>query len=392
MEESSHFASLKKTNLNPDVHSNYRPISVLSVFSKVIEKHVHSCTSDFLESNNILHQTQSGFLSNFSTETALLEITESIKESLDNGGKAMLVLLDLSAEFDTVPRSWLLIRLQEIGLRGTVLKWYESFLSGRQQSVWAPPFSAPIPSMDVGVLQGSILSPTPFNIYLSPLAGIAESFGAQIITYADDTQLLFTCDKGTDFAGEDIKNCLSAVFSWFQMNQLKCNSDKSEVIFFGCPPDVNWKMWWPSDMHPPTSATTSAKNVSVKIDSSLSFKPHVLTLVGQCFGLLKALRKFLPLLSITHRKTIVQALIGSKLDYANVVYLGLPEYLLTRLQTVQNSAARAIFGLSSRSHSSNLLWALHWLPIRKRIQFKMLTMAFKSLHCLRFGGRRPTWG
>lgn len=254
--------------------------------------------------------------------------------------------------------------------------------------VWAttnclgPPFSALIPPMEVGVPQGSVLSPTLFNLYLSPLANLVESYGAQIVSYADDTQLLFTCDKDSEFQGEAIKTCLSAVFSWLQLNELKCNSDKSEIIFFGCPPNNLWQSWWPHDMHPPANAVLSVKNLGVKLDNSLNIKLQVQTVAGQCFGLLKMLKQFLPLLQIPHRKTVVQAMIGSRLDYVNILYLGLPEYLLSRLQVVQNSAARAILCLNSRTRISTHLNSLHLLPIRKRIQFKALVLAFKSLQGL----------
>lgn len=373
---------LKKPNLDAAVFANYRPISLLPALSKLAEKHAHTVILSFIEEHGILHGSQSGFRSNMSTETALLEVSESIRDLLDRGGKVMLVLLDLSAAFDTVPHNLLLSRLQGMGFGGTVLKWLSSFLSGRSQSIWLPPFSSAIPPMEVGVPQGSILSPTLFNLFVAPLAAIVESHGARIVSYADDTQLLFTCEKAADFDGDDIRQCLTDVFLWLQRNHLKCNSDKSEVLFFGCPSDVRWKQWWPADMHPPLADVPLAKNLGVKMDSSLSFKQQVLTVVGQCFGILKQLKQFLPFLPLSHRKTIIQALIGSKIDYANVLYLGLPEYLLNHLQIVQNHAARAIFGFTARSHVSCLLHSLHWLPVRKRIQFKTLVLTFKSLYGL----------
>lgn len=90
--------------------------------------------------------------------------------------------------------------------------------------------------MKVEVPHGSILSPTLFNLYMTPLAPLAEACGAKIISYADDTQLLFTCNKGAYFEGEKINSCLSKVFSWLRLNQLKCNPEKSEIMFFGSPP------------------------------------------------------------------------------------------------------------------------------------------------------------
>lgn len=92
------------------------------------------------------------------------------------------------------------------------------------------------------------------------------------------------------------------------------------------------------------------------------------------------LKQFLPLLSVNHRKTVVQAMITSRLDYANILYLGIPEYMLSRLQVVQNAAARAILMLGFRTRMSPYLVSLHWLPIRKQISFKVGILACKALH------------
>lgn len=322
---------LKKPSADPTVVSNYRPITLLPFFAKALEKYVNVVITDFIEVTNALHPSQLGFRANYSTETALLEVTETIKSTLDRGGKAVLILLDLSAAFDTVPQRRLLQRLSECGIRGTVFRWFSSFLEGRQQSVWSPPFSADIPPLNVGVPQGSVLSPTLFNIYMAPLASLAEQRGAKVITYADDTQLLFMCEKDEPFNDNSIYLCLTKVFDWFRQNRLSCNSAKTEIIFFGHTPDDEWRNWWPQDQPPPFSPVTTVKNLGVMLDSDLSMKSQVQSVAGMCFRLLKMMRNFLSLLPLSHRKTVVQALIMSRLDYANALYLGIPNYLLGRL-------------------------------------------------------------
>lgn len=282
--------------------------------------------------------------------------------------------------FYTVPHNRLPQRLRECGICGTVLKWFGSFLEDRKQEVWSPPRSAFIPPLNIGVPQGSVLSPVLFNLYMTPFASLVERFGASVISYADNTQLLFTCKKGGEFNGEQINKCLREVFAWFRLNQLKCNSEKPEIIFFGTPSLDIWKHWWPTDMSPPLAAVNTVKNLGVKTDSALSMKNQVQSVTGTCFGLLKMLRKFLPLLPVPHRNIVVQALVTSRLDYVNVLYLGLPEYLLGRLQVAQNAAARAIFMLGPRDRISPHLKNLHWLPVRHRVHFKALVLAFKALH------------
>lgn len=113
------------------------------------------------------------------------------------------------------------------------------------------------------------------------------------------------------------------------------------------------------------STLSTVKNLGIKMDSTLSMRSQVQSVAGSCFGLLRMLRKCLPLLPLDHRKTVVQALIISRLDYVNVLYLGLPEYLLNYLRVVQNAAARAVLLLRPRTHISPHLKALHWLPVKK---------------------------
>lgn len=103
-------------------------------------------------------------------------------------------------------------------------------------------------------------------------------------------------------------------------------------------------------MSPLAAPVTVVKNLGVKLDTSLTMKAYIQTVVGSCFGLLRMLRNFLPLLPVEHQKMVVQALITSRLDHVNVLYLGLPEYLLNRLQVAQNAAARAILMVGHRAH------------------------------------------
>lgn len=126
---------LKKPALDPLTPANYRPISLLPSLSKICEKTVTSQLTNYVEDSGLLHVAQSGFRATYSTETALLEVAESIREHLDAGGRAALVLLDLSAAFDIVPHSLLLARLADIGVSGSVLLWIKSFLAGRTQSL-----------------------------------------------------------------------------------------------------------------------------------------------------------------------------------------------------------------------------------------------------------------
>ena len=165
---------LKKSNLDPNILNNYRPVSNLPFLSKVLVKLDFNQVNEFLIANNILEKYQSGFRTNHSTERALLKILNDIRCNLDNHKLTVLVLLDLTAAFDTVDHHILLNRLRNlIGLSGTV-----SHLTDRH--FFVSTCSSGTHKIKCGVPQGSILGPTLFNLYMIPLGDVIRRIGISI--------------------------------------------------------------------------------------------------------------------------------------------------------------------------------------------------------------------
>ena len=187
---------LKLGKVNPlhkkeaaDLPSNYRPISILSCFSKIIEKMMYERLYKFLNSFEILYTLQFGFRESHSTSHALLSLTETIKKSIDNGKFGCGIFLDLQKAFDTVNHNILLQKLEHYGIRGKVLDWFRSYLSSRSQNVAVNGHLSEILPITCGIPQGSVLGPLLFLIYVNDLPYVSKIL--KFYLFADDTSIYY---------------------------------------------------------------------------------------------------------------------------------------------------------------------------------------------------------
>ena len=206
----------------------------LPFLSKVLEKVVLSQLLQFLEENASLEVFQSGFRALHSTESALLKVTNDLFMTVDRGNCAILVLLDLSAAFDTVDHAILISRLEQmVGLQGSVLNWVRSYLSDRTFQVEIGNSVSSTAPLSCGVPQGSILGPLLFSLYMLPLGPIIKKHGISYHLYADDTQLYFPLKLKNNYSLKPLLDCLCEIKSWMSQNFLMLNDNKTEVILFG---------------------------------------------------------------------------------------------------------------------------------------------------------------
>ncbi|KAJ0015514.1 hypothetical protein NQD34_009134 [Periophthalmus magnuspinnatus] len=225
---------LKKPNLDSSVLSNFRPVSNLSFISKILEKIVFIQLQSFLDENSILEKFQSGFRSRHSTESALLKVHNDIALSVDAKCPVVLVLLDLTAAFDTVDHSVLLSRLNHhVGIRGAALEWFTSYLTNRTFSVQIGELSSSTASLFCGVPQGSILGPVLFSLYMLPLGSIIAKYKLAFHCYADDIQIYLPIMSRKHDALESLFKCIADIKLWLGQNFLHLNEEKTEYILFG---------------------------------------------------------------------------------------------------------------------------------------------------------------
>ena len=186
---------------NPERPSNYRPISLLSIFSKTCEKLMYKRIYSFLEVHNILYSLQFGFQKNHSIDHALVSLTESVKITLDNKRLGCGIFIDLQRAFDTVNHKILLSKLEHYGIRGCALEWFRSYLPDRKQYVSVNGKSSSSPTISCGVPQGSVLCPLLFLVYINDLPTASKQL----------TLYLFANDTNIYYESEDLSNLIKIV-------------------------------------------------------------------------------------------------------------------------------------------------------------------------------------
>jgi hypothetical protein len=374
---------IKKPGAVPSDVCSYRPISNLPIASKLLERLVARQVVGHLKSNDLLPDRQSAYRSGFSTETAILRVLSDILEAVDEGDVAILALFDLSAAFDTVDHAILLRRLQRsYGVDGGVLHWFESYLSGRRQSVRRDSKASIFTPVFCGIPQGSVLGPILFIIYTPDLLRIIERHGLLPHLFADDTQVYGRCSPShMDDLAARVSACTDEILSWMRSNRLQLNADKTELIWCATSRRLPLLPVVPIRVGSAIiSPSSSVRDLGVHIDADLSMRTHVSRTTAGCFAALRQIRSVRRSLPTAAIQTLVVSLVLSRLDYGNASLAGIPANLLRRLQSVLNAAARTITGLPRSAHISTTLAGLHWLRAAERIKFKLATLMFRCLH------------
>ena len=378
---------LKKPRLDFEIYANFRPISNLIFISKLTEKVVASQLVDYVMRNDLDETFQSAYKQLHSTETALVRVNNDILVALDNHQSVILLLLDLSAAFDTVDHGILLDRLSHrFGICGLALSWFKSYLSNRFQFVEIRGEKSSHQPLTCGVPQGSVLGPILYLLYTSPLGDIVRRYNMGFHFYADDTQLYLSFDslsgEGQASAVHSIEACASEIDEWMRLNKLKLNSDKSELLVISSKYRPRPSLDSISISEQVVNSSVSARNLGLIVDDSLSLEEHVNSISKSCYYHIRRIAKIRKYLSEDSTAALVHALITCRLDNGNALLYGLPKYLIQRLQAVQNCAARLVSCKPRYARATPILRELHWLPVESRIIFKILLLVYKSLNNL----------
>ena len=267
---------IKGPALDPDDYSNFRPVSNLPVLGKIIEKVVYSRLTNHINENNLYGKTQSAYRKYHSTETALLKVQNDILLELDKGKYVAMVMIDVSAAFDTVEHHALLARFEhDFGLRDKALEWFTSYLTDRKHKGAINSTHSELTDILYGFAQGATLAGMCFNCYSKPLNNIAEDFCAvDQHNYADDSQSYIAfASKNKELAIDTLCNCVEQTRRWMILNHLKINDDKTKIIFFS--PKKQLTSGFPLSVkfgNETIKPSLEVKNLGIKMDRCLSLE------------------------------------------------------------------------------------------------------------------------
>ena len=333
------FKSGKKSDLD-----NYRPISVLPILSKLLEKFVHKQLIDHLEKNCMLFSFQFGFRSKRSTELAVTLLTDHIRKEAGKGSLTGAIFVDLSKAFDTVSHSSLLNKLPSFGIHGTELNWFTDYLFNRRQFVQSNGCASDITPVFGGVPQGSIIGPLLFIMHFNAAHTVLQN--SKIITYADDT-VIFVSGSSLDEVEGKLNNDLQHLKAWFDENELLVNlkKGKTESMIFGTAKRLGKteKKEMKVEVNGTSIAgTLSYKYLGVHLDQTLNFATHFDKIYKKATGRLNLLRRIRSSIDSASAEKIYRTMIMPVFGYCGSLSLGWSSSYKKRIESLERRSLDVI--------------------------------------------------
>ena len=326
------------------VFNNYRPVSVLSVLSKVFERIMYNRLISFLESNKILFKNQFGFRKQHSTYMALVLLLYKIVKALENGEYVIGIFLDFSKAFDTVDPNILLKKLEYYGIRGVCLDWFKSYLTVRKQYVTYNGIPSGTKLIQCGVPQGSVLGPLLFLLYINDLPNVCKS--ADPILFADDTNLFMNGSNLIDLQTE-INSELLEISTWLKINKLSLNVSKTHHMIFTTKRKDKPSVALSIEGHS-IDEVDNTKFLGIYLDNKMNWKKHITYISGKVargIGLIIKARKMLTSDALL---TLYYSFIFPYLSYCNHIWGCTYQTNLKQLVVQQKRIIRVIAGMKYR--------------------------------------------
>ena len=401
-----HFPSLwKKAKVIPLLKKsetiypkNYRPVSLLPIFSKILERAVFSQVVEYFETNGLLHPSHHGFRQKHNTCTALIQMIDTWAEAFEDDKLSAVLMLDMSAAFDLVNHDLLVKKLDVYGFDTEARSWITSYLNSRSQQVHIDGAASEFLDVSIGVPQGSILGPLLYVIFTNELPESVHDHLPQnktllnsmckecgtICCYADDSTYTFS-DKDPQVLTEVIANKYQNIATYMSQNKLVLNSNKTHLLImaslqkhrrhgnFGVLLNTGAEILEPID---------DEKLLGAKISNNFLWNLHIrddeTSMFRNLTSKINALHKISEFASFKTRKMVASGLIMSTIMYIIQVYGGCSGYLTAMLQVLQNKAARCVTRLPWLTPTTILLTQCGWLSIKQMVMYYSLVLLFKT--------------
>ena len=370
---------LHKNGPHDDVN-NYRPISILPVLSKVLEKHVHDCLSAYLNENNLLHKTQSGFRSQHSCETALVHMIDSWLNAMDNGQMVGVVLVDFKKAFDLVDHQILLSKLELYGINNEALMWFDTYLAHRRQQVSINDNKSDFETVTCGIPQGSILGPLLFLLFINDLP-LYVNVSADL--YADDTTF-YDIQASIELIEKNLQLALNQLHIWCRNNGMLLNSEKTKVMLITTNqkrqrlPNTNLNLKY---MDESLKTISNDKILGVFVDNNLIWSDHVKHICKKISTYIWLLSKIKYFLSLEHRVQFYKSYIQPHIDFCSTVWASSCEANKMKIFKLQKRACRVILDYNVED-SNEAMQSLKILSVYDRLFLRKAKFMFKVYHNL----------
>ena len=376
-----------KTDVN-----NYRPISVLTSISKIVEKLLNNRLMGYLNNFKILSSSQYGFRKGLSTQDAILALTSLIVQEVDKGNKCLAVFLDLKKAFDTVSVVTLERRLEQIGIRDKALSLFKSYLGDRKQMVRIGEHLSGEECITYGIPQGSVLGPTLFLIYINDLYKL-QDVGGNIFSYADDTAIVFTGKSWLDVKNK-AETGLAKVSKWLCDNLLTLNIQKTNYICFtkyaNTQPTLDFSLKIHNCQHDNSTPNTchcpilqkvvSTKYLGIMLDQRLCWTAHIELLMTRIRKLIRVFKSLRHVMEKELLKRIYIALVQSVITYCIPIWGGSAKSHFLSLERAQRALIKVMYFKPYRFPTSTLYEISGILSVRKLFILNVTLKCHEIIH------------
>ena len=350
--------------------SNYRPISLLSILDKILEKIICKRLVDFLEKHRILYKFQFGFRPKHSTIQAVTEIVDNIIEELKTGNLVAGIYMDLSKAFDTVDHKILLHKCKHYGIRGLALKWLKSYLENRMQYTLANGVKSSKKAVEYGVPQGSVLGPLLFLIYVNDIAQSTDSHKLRL--FADDSNVFVTA-KNPATLKSLMNEVVGKMCEWFKANKLTVNAKKTQFSIFTQPnKNVPQVLNSIKVLGKHIKRSESAKYLGIHLDDKLKWQAHIDDLAGRLTKTVQAFKIIKNYMSPKHKLSFYFAYIYSRIQYGIELYGSACQKSLKKIQIKQNRALKVLFNKEFRTPTLEMHKELKLLMVKDIAKVNLL--------------------